>query len=408
LKNQAVDRNHPVRVFFDAQQVRRNGNDMNPIVILGTGLAAYNLAREFRKLDTTTPLRLISADDGSFYSKPVLSNALAQKKLPGQLALNSAEDMARQLHAAITPHTTVTAIDAAAHHVVADGETIPYDRLVLALGAEPIRVPLAGDAADAVLSVNNLADYTRFRAALDGKHRVTILGAGLIGCEFANDLRSAGVAVHVVDPAPQPLGRLLPPAAAHFFRTALEGVGVHFHFETTAQSLMHAGSSLRLAMADGSTLDTDVVLSAIGLKPCTALAQAAGMEIKRGVVTDAILRTTAPDVYALGDCAEVLDHNLPFVMPIMQAARALAKTLSGTATGVQYPAMPVVVKTPACPTVVCPPPPGVGGKWQEEVSAEGVRALFHDDHGQLRGYALVGAATKDKQGLTKEIPPLLG
>ena len=91
----------------------------------------------------------------------------------------------------------------------------------------------------------------------------------------------------------------------------------------------------------------------------------------------------------------------------MQAARALAKTLHGTPTPVSYPAMPVVVKTPACPTVVCPPPAGVDGAWEESVAADGVRALFHDSAGTLRGFALVGAATKDKQALTKDIPPLL-
>jgi len=92
----------------------------------------------------------------------------------------------------------------------------------------------------------------------------------------------------------------------------------------------------------------------------------------------------------------------------MQQARALAKTLSGTPTAVHYPAMPVVVKTPTCPSVVCPPPAGVDGQWQEAVAADGVRALFHDTAGKLRGFALVGAATKDKQALTKDIPPLLG
>ncbi len=143
------------------------------------------------------------------------------------------------------------------------------------------------------------------------------------------------------------------------------------------------------------------------MKPRVALAEAAGLAVQRGIVTDALLQTSAPGVYALGDCAEVAGHQLPYVMPIMQAARALAKTLAGTETAVQYPAMPVVVKTPACPTVVCPPPPGVDGGWEETITAEGVRALYRDTTGALRGYALVGAATTDKQALTKEIPPLL-
>jgi rubredoxin-NAD+ reductase len=381
---------------------------MSGILILGTGLAGYTVARELRKLDTAAPLTLVTRDDGSFYSKPVLSNALAQKKAANQIALSSAADMTRQLKATIHTHLTVSAIDTAARAVATEnGPTLGYDKLVLALGADPIRIPLAGDAADAVLSINDLGDYARFRTALDGKRRVFLLGAGLIGCEFANDLRGSGYEVEVVDPAPQPLGRLLPSRAAAFLRTGLEGIGVRFHFGTTAQTVNRAAPGLQVQLANGTTVETDLVLSAIGLKARTALAAAAGLKVNRGIVTDGFLQTSAEQVHALGDCAEVAGHNLPFVMPIMQAARALAKTLAGTPTAVHYPAMPVLVKTPACPTVVSPPPPGVEGEWQEDVAGDGVRALFHDRDGKLRGFALVGAATKDKQALTKDVPPLL-
>lgn len=381
---------------------------MSPLVIVGTGLAGYTLAREFRKLDTSTPLRLVSRDDASFYSKPVLSNAYAQKKGAEQIALNTARDMGAQLHAVISPNCRVTGIDSAGHMLQIGDEAVPYSRLALAIGADPIRVPLEGDAVSAVLSVNDLADYARFRAAAVAARRVTIMGAGLIGCEFANDLRGAGLDVDVIDPAPQVLGRLLPPQASAFLRAALEHIGVRFYFGTAVKTVTHGASNLQVTLTDGTQLPADVVLSAIGLKPRVELAVGAGLAVQRGIVTDEFLKTSAPDVYALGDCAEVAGHNLPFVMPIMQAARALAKTLSGIPTAVLYPAMPVVVKTPACPTVVCPPPPGVDGEWQETTAIDGVRALFHDHAGTLRGFALVGAATKDKQALAKTIPPLLG
>jgi len=381
---------------------------MPGILILGTGLAGYTVAREFRKLDTTTALTLVTRDAGSFYSKPVLSNALAQKKAPHQIALNGAADMSRQLQAPIHTHIAVTAIDTASRTVTAEnGLTFSYDQLVLALGADPIYQSLAGDAAGEVLSVNDLDDYARFRTALDGKRRVLILGAGLIGCEFANDLRTAGFEVETVDPAPLPLARLLPPQAAAYLRHALESAGVRFHFGTTAQAVEHAGSGLRVTLMDGTIVETDLVLSAIGLRARTGLAQTAGLRIDRGIVTDAVLNTSAENVYALGDCAEVAGFHLPFVMPIMQAARALAKTLAGTPTAVQYPPMPVVVKTPACPTVVCPPPPGVEGSWEETVESDGVRALYRGMEGQPLGFALVGAASKERQALAKDMPALL-
>lgn len=381
---------------------------MSGILILGTGLAGYTLAREFRKLDTATPLHLLTADDGSFYSKPVISNALAQKKTALQLALNTAEQMALQLKAVVTTQTQATSIDTSAHAVVTPAGTHGYQRLVLASGAEPIRLGIAGDGARDVLSINNLADYARFRERLAGRRRVAILGAGLIGCEFANDLRSAGIEVDVIDPGTTLLIRFLPAVSGRFLQDALEKTGVHFHLGTTAQSIDRQADGLRLTLANGTSIEAGLVLSAVGLRPNTRLASEAGIRTERGIVTDRTLATNIPDIYALGDCAEVEGLNLPFVMPIMHAARALARTLSGAPTAVQYPAMPVVVKTPACPTVLCPPPPGVEGAWDETDTGNGIRALFHDRAGAVRGFALTGNAVQEKQALIKDLPALLG
>ena len=112
-------------------------------------------------------------------------------------------------------------------------------------------------------------------------------------------------------------------------------------------------------------------------------------------------------IYALGDCMEVGDLNLPFILPIMAQARALAKTLTGTPTDLVYSAMPVAVKTPACPTIVCPPPQGSIGAWQEEVGAAGVRALFVGADGKLLGFALLGNATMERQTLAALMPAWL-
>ncbi len=387
---------------------------MDPVVIVGSGLAGYTLARELRKLDKATPLVVVSRDDAAFYSKPMLSNALAAGKAPGALAGASAAQMASQLGARVLANTEVDAIDTEARTVAvracmdaAGGRTLKYSKLVLALGADPIALPLEGDAAGEVMRVNDLAGYARFREAIEGRRRIVLLGAGLIGCEFANDLAAAGYAVEVVDPAPRPLGRLLPEAAADRLRAALEGLGVRFHFQTTARAVHRAEHGLAVELAGGRTLCADAVLSAIGLVPRTQLAAAAGLKIHRGIVVDRYLAASAPDVYALGDCAEVEGHVLPFVLPIMQAARALAATLAGRPTPVVYPAMPVVVKTPALPAVVCPPP-AVPGAWSVEADAAGVAATFADEDGRLRGFALVGAATARKSALAPRLAPLFG
>jgi rubredoxin-NAD+ reductase len=168
------------------------------------------------------------------------------------------------------------------------------------------------------------------------------------------------------------------------------------------------GAGYRLTDNRGATHQADLVLTAVGLKPAVDLAQAAGLAVGRGIVVDRRLGASAPDIYVLGDCAEVAGLVLPFVLPIMQAARALAKTLANEPTDVTYPAMPVVVKTPACPTVVCPPPAGSAGVWREEADAAGVRAVFEDAAGRALGFALLGEAVQEKQALAAAMPSWLG
>jgi len=399
-----------------------------PLVIVGTGLAGYTLAREWRRLDASTPLLIITRDAGGFYSKPRLSNALAGGKTPQSLVMKPAAQMAQDLNADIRTHARVEAIDTDARTLAwtdASGSlhTTPWRDLVLALGADPIRLPLAGDAADRVRSVNDLDDFATFLQELGDARRVAILGAGLIGCEFANDLLARGIQPTVIDPAGWPLGRLLPNEAGAHIRGKLEAAGVSFIFQASVERVDASGAGLKLGLTDGSLMEVDAVLSAVGLRPRTALAQAAGVVTGRGIITDRHLRTSADGVHALGDCVEVqhqgLGHVLPYVMPIMQQARALAATLAGTPTAVAYPAMPVTVKTPACPTVVCPPPSTATVTWTVERDDQGCTALAHaavpegsapeaTAPGAVLGFALLGAATARKQELARAVAPVMG
>lgn len=380
---------------------------MNPIVIIGSGLAGYNVARELRKTDKETPVVILSADSGSFYSKPMLSSAFGAGKTAQSIAMNSAEQMAAQINATIRAQTSVTAIDTAAHTVAIGTETLAYSKLVLALGADQIRLPIAGDGAADIMTVNDLDDYARFRTALAAPSTVALIGAGLIGSEFANDLTAGGHRVHVIDIAPYPLSRLLPPEGGALLQQKLAALGVTWHLGTSAASINKAGGKLKVTLANGVAFDADVALSAVGLRPRTALAQAAGIKVNRGIVVNRLHETSAPDVYALGDCAEIEGLVLPYVMPLMNSARALAATLAGKATPVAYPAMPVLVKTPACPTVVSPPALNAQGTWEIHADADGIKALFKDSSGKLLGFALHGKATAERAALTPQLPPVL-
>lgn len=382
---------------------------MEPLIIVGSGLAGYTVAREFRKYDKATQIIMVTQDSGDFYSKPMLSNAFAQKKSAEQLVASPAQTMVEQINMTLLAHAQLQAIDTAQREVVTSLGRYRYGKLVLALGADPVRLPLAGDAAERVLSVNDLRDYAQFRAKLGNAKRVVVIGAGLIGCEFANDLLAAGIVPTVVDPSPYPLSSLLPEVAATAVRTALEAAGVVWRFGTTVASVdvdtqAHAeqGDGLRVRLSDGSEVQADLVLSAVGLRPRTALAAAAGIAVQRGIVVDAHGRTSAEDVYALGDCAEYADGVLPYVLPIMTAARAIAQTLAGTPTPIVFAPMPVSVKTPAHPVSVQPVKQGADGAWEIAVSEDsGLKLLFTDAAGQVRGFVLTGSRTVERAAVVK-------
>ena len=217
---------------------------MHPIVIIGSGMAGYTAAREFRKLNPEHELVMICSDDAVNYAKPTLSNALVGNKAPEQIALGDAIKMSAQLKMRIEAHTWVKEIQSEQHQLILekDGQqsTQPYSKLVLAVGANPVRLAIAGDGSDDIHVVNNLNDYKTFRKnlAIRQDKRVVILGAGLIGCEFANDLQNTEHQVTVIDLASRPLGRLIPEYVAASFQEKLEEIGIHFVLGTTVEKVI--------------------------------------------------------------------------------------------------------------------------------------------------------------------------
>lgn len=320
--------------------------------------------------------------------------------------------MAEQFNLTLHTHATVKKIDPKHQMisvVLSDSQSIDigYRQLILALGADQIRVPIDGDASDAIQTVNDLYDYANFRKQLDGKKKVVILGAGLIGCEFANDLALGGYQVEVIDLAEQALSRLLPKPIAQALEQQLSSLGVHWHLGSSIQSISHNGDHLQVSLRNGQSISADLVLSALGLAPRVQLAKDAGIATNRGVLVNRQLKTSVQNIYSLGDCAEVEGQVLPYVMPIMQAARTLAMVLAGQDASLVYPAMPVMIKTPALPLIVSPPPIGSTGSWSIKQLDGGIEGLFHNHQSELIGFALAGSATSQRATLTKLLPPIL-
>lgn len=380
-------------------------NTNAPLVVIGTGLAGYNLVKEFRKQDAETPVIMITADDGRNYSKPMLSTGFTKDKTANDLAMADAATMADQLNIVVRTNTRVTDIDAKAHKVFIGEEPVDYSKLVLAWGAEPVSPRVEGDAGEHIFPINDLQDYANFRSELEGKKRVLIMGAGLIGCEYANDLSNGGFEIDVIAPSEQVLPNLLPAEAANAVQLGLESLGVRFHLGPMVTRINQSANGLLATLSNGHEIETDIVVSAIGLRPRLDLAVKAGLKVNHGICVDRLLQTNEADIYALGDCAEVDGKVLLYVLPLMASARALAKTLAGTETPVKYGPMPVGVKTPVVPVVAAPPV--VAGNWDIEANGSDVKALCRDESGSLLGYALTGASVSEKLALNKELPALL-
>lgn len=416
------------------------------LAIVGSGLAALNLVKELRKAGDERHIAVITKEQGHFYSKPMLSNALSKAKTPENLPVQGADAFADQFKVQLLANSSVMSFDLAqktllvkaealgevtsdADNAVAE-QSIKWSQLVLAVGAEPVSLANVGVEVSApVYTVNQLSEYAEFHQALMAltadrgaeNVRVGIVGSGLIGCEFANDLANQGYQVSVIDMTDRPMARLLPPALSAELGQSLTDLGVQWHWSQSVSrvSALSNGASdgqasntqphpVRIETAQGLSVEVDLVLSAIGLKPNTTLAQTAGLQCGPGIQVDATLKASHPDVYALGDCATVGGVSLQYVLPLMASARSLAKTLMGQETQVVYPAMPVVVKTPACPTVVAiPPTVPAEAEWQIIGEGRDLSATLLDAEGQTIGFALIGDAVKQKNVLAKSLPAWL-
>ena len=382
-----------------------------PVVIVGTGLAGYGLAREFRKHDAETPLVLITHDDGRSYSKPMLSTGYTKNTEASDLAQSDAGSMARTLKASVWTMTQVAAIDTDQQIIKLDdaATSVHYSQLVLTLGAETIKPLIQGNALEAIYSINDLLDFDNFRKAVKntGAKKICVIGGGLIGCEYTNDLINGGFEVETVDPLDYCLPTLLPEAAGKAVQRALEEQGAKFHFGPLVTEVNKADSGVVVSLNTGATIEADIVVCAVGVRPRTELAKAAGIKVNRGIVTNRLLETSANNVYALGDCAEVAGQVLVYVAPLMAGARALGKTLAGEPTEVSYPAMPITIKTPACPAVVSPVPDSAEGAWVVQENGNNVIAEFRGADGGLLGFALTGEATKERMRLQKALSPVM-
>ncbi|GAA4732839.1 NAD(P)/FAD-dependent oxidoreductase [Phytohabitans rumicis] len=276
-------------------------------VIVGAGLAGAKAAQTLREEGFDGDVTLIGTEPERPYERPPLSKGV----LLGDAERDSVYVHPADWYAAhdidLRAGTTVTGIDRARRRVhLEDGESLVYDRLLLATGSAPRHLPVPGADLDGVLYLRTLADIDRVAAAAVDGARLVIVGAGWIGLEVAAAARHRGAAVTVVEAADLPLQQVLGTQIAGVFADLHREHDVRFHFGVQVERLNGTGHVTSVRLTDGTDLPADAVLVAVGARPLTDLAEAAGLSVDNGVTVDASLRTSDPHVYAAGDVANLL------------------------------------------------------------------------------------------------------
>ncbi|WP_313163087.1 NADH:flavorubredoxin reductase NorW [Kosakonia cowanii] len=371
------------------------------IVIIGSGFAARTLVKNIRKLDSHVPLTLIAADGMEEYSKPELSHVISQAQRAEDLIRQTAGDFAEQFNVRLFPYTFVTAIVPHAQVVKSADRSWQYDKLVLATGAKAFVPPLPGR--EMMLTLNSLQEYHACEEQLRAAKRVLIVGAGLIGCELAMDFQRAGKTVTLLDNAASILPALMPPEVSARLQHCLMANGVRLLLASKLARLEARESGVRAQLDDERSIDADVVVAATGLVPHSALAQAAGLETRRGIVVDATLQTSHPHIFALGDCAEINGQVLPFLQPIQLSAMTLAKNLTGSPAQLTLPPMLVKVKTPLMPLHLAGATSRADLRWRITTDAAGMVAKGVDIDDKLRAFVVSEDRMKEAFVLLKAL-----
>ncbi len=278
---------------------------MTTFVIVGGGLAGAKAAETLRAEGFDGDVVLFCAEHDRPYERPPLSKGYLLGKAERDSAFVHPADWYPEHGVDLRTGVTVTAIDPGAHRVAYDGGTLSYDKLLLTTGAEPRRLDIPGAGLDGVLYLRRIEDSDRLREEFRAGIRVVVVGAGWIGLETAAAATLAGGHVTVLEPQPGALHAQLGPELGAVFAGLHEANGVEFRFGETAAEF-HGDAAGRVGSvltSAGAVLPAHVVVVGIGAVPSTGLASAAGLEVSNGVVTDAALRTSAPDVFAVGDVA---------------------------------------------------------------------------------------------------------
>jgi NADPH-dependent 2,4-dienoyl-CoA reductase/sulfur reductase-like enzyme/nitrite reductase/ring-hydroxylating ferredoxin subunit len=276
------------------------------VVIVGGGAAGFAAAEMLRRRDFRGSIVMLSSDAAAPVDRPNLSKDYLAGNAPEDWMPLRPDSFYSEAGIELRLNTDVTGIDAKARHVVTvDGGKVAYDRLLLATGAEPVRLPIPGADQQHVYTLRSLADCRAIIEAAKETRQALVIGASFIGLEVAAALRARKIEVHVVAPEKRPMERSLGPQMGDFIRALHEAHGVIFHLEDTVIAI----EGRRATLKSGSVLEAGLVIAGVGVRPRLALAERAGLALDRGILVNAFLETSVTGIYAAGDIARWPDPH---------------------------------------------------------------------------------------------------
>ena len=299
------------------------------LVLVGNGMAGMRAIEELLKLEPEMyDIRVFGAEPHPNYNRILLSPVLAGEKTIDEIVLNSREWCEEK---GISLHTgdPVVEIDRVKRQVIAaSGLTVDYDRLLLATGSTPFMIPVAGQYLPGVMGYRDIADVDAMLEAARSYKKAVVIGGGLLGLEAAYGLQRQGMEVTVVHLLDSLMERQLDKAAATLLQTSLEERGLTFKMEAQTTKLLGTDRVTGVQFADGSQVEADLVVMAVGIRPNVELATKAGLYVEKGIVVDDTMLTYDPRIYALGECVQHRGQCYGLVAPLFEQAKVCANHLA--------------------------------------------------------------------------------